>query len=374
MATLTKSYLSKAFSMLKKIAGFLGVLILIIVAFIVYVMMTTGFFRDIDNTFDGEQVKKINIAGAEDFAISYEDKFLIISSDPRRLDSEGHPRNGGLYYMDLNDDQFEPKLLTGNLGKNIYPHGISMIKIDSAKYRLFVINHVPKGGVVALNHLEKDHYIEIFDLNGQVLNHVESKKHPLIKSPNDVVAVDSERFYFTNDHYSDSGFGRFREDYLAWPNTNVVYFNGNDYKIVAEEITYANGINLDKENNILFVASPRSFLTKVYDVNDDGSLAHIEDIDCGTGVDNIEFDQDGKIWIGCHPNLLHFAEYAAGRQEKSPSELITIDYRSKGDYDIETIYLSDGSDMSASTVASVYGKYLFVGNVMDPGFLVLKQH
>lgn len=360
--------------MLKKIAGFLGLLILILIAFVVYVMVTTGFFRNIENTFNGEQIKKINIAGAEDFAISYEDDFLIISSDPRRHDADGKPRNGGIYYMDLSDSQFEPKLLTGNLGRNIYPHGISMIKTDSAQYRLFVINHVPQDGVVELNHLAKEHLIEVFDLKGQELIHVESKKHPLIKSPNDVVAMDKDRFYFTNDHYSDSGFGRFREDYLGWPNTNVVYFDGNDYKIVAEEITYANGINWDKENNRLFVASPRSFLVKVYDINDDGSLAHIEDIDCDTGVDNIEFDQDGKIWIGCHPNLLHFAEYAAGRQEKSPSELITIDYHSKGDYDLETVYMSDGSDMSASTVASVYGDYLFVGNVMDPGFLVLKQN
>lgn len=360
--------------MLKKIFAVLGLLLLIVIGFVVYIMMTTGFFRDIENKFDGELMTKINIPGAEDFALSREDNFLIISSDPRSHDEEGNPGKGGLYYMDLSDESFTPKLLTGDLGRDIYPHGIHMIKLDSTKYRLFVINHVPKENSIAINHLEKNHYIEIFDLENGVLQFIEKKDDPLIKSPNDVVAIDVDRFYFTNDHFSDSEFGRFREEYLGWPISNVVYFDGSDYQIVDEGIAYANGINLDPENNRLFVASPRAFLTKVYDINQDGSLAHIEDIDCNTGVDNIEFDADGKLWIGCHPNLLHFAEYAAGRQDKAPSELIKIDYRSKGDYDLETVYMSDGSDMSASTVAAIYNDFIFLGNVMDPGFLVLKQN
>ena len=360
--------------MLKKLAGLLGLLLIILVGLIVYTMVTTGFFRDIENKFDGRQVSKIDIAGAEDFAISYDDDFLIISSDPRRLDDNGNPRPGALYFMDLKNENFKPELISGDFKKPLYPHGISMIKLDSAKYQLLVVNHVPKESSVEINHLDKNHFIEVFELSGKELTHIETKDHPLIKSPNDVVAVDSETFYFTNDHYSDSSLGRLREDYLGWPNTNVVYFDGSDYKIVDDGIAYANGINLDRDSNRLFVASPRAFLTKVYDVNKDGSLNHIEDIDCNTGVDNIEFDQDGKIWIGCHPSLLVFAEYAAGRQEKAPSELLTIDYRGKGDYDLETVYLSDGADMSAATVASVYGDYIFVGNVMDPGFLVLERN
>lgn len=360
--------------MLKKIFAGLGLLLLILIGFVVYVLMTTGFFRDIENKFDGKLVTKINIPGAEDFALSREDNFLIISSDPRKHDDTGKPANGGLYYMDLSSDNFKPQLLTGNLGREIYPHGIHMIKLDSIKYRLFVINHVPKENSAAINHLEKNHYIEIFDLENGVLQFIEQKDHPLIKSPNDVVAIDAERFYFTNDHYSDTSFGRFREDYLGWPNTNVVYYDGSDYEIVDDGIAYANGINYDEVNNRLFVASPRAFLTKVYDVNEDGSLDHIEDIDCNTGVDNIEFDAEGKIWIGSHPNLIHFSEYALGRQKKAPSELIKIDYRGKGDYDLETVYMSDGSDMSACTVAAVHNDLIFLGNVMDPGFLVLKQN
>jgi arylesterase/paraoxonase len=121
------------------------------------------------------------------------------------------------------------------------------------------------------------------------------------------------------------------------------------------------------------VASPRKFLVKVYKTNTDGSLNFIENIDCGTGVDNIEFDNEGRLWIGAHPNLLKFASYAKGKVEHSPSEIIRIDYRGTKNYTVESIYLEDGTTMSGSTVAAPFGDLLITGNVMDDSFLILKH-
>jgi len=126
--------------------------------------------------------------------------------------------------------------------------------------------------------------------------------------------------------------------------------------------------------NLLFVASPRNFLVKVYSTSEDGSLNFIEDIDCGTGVDNIEFDSEGNLWIGCHPDLLTFASYADGNKEISPSEIIKIEYRGTNDYSIDKIYENDGSAMSASTVAIPYKDVILTGNVLDSHFLVLKPN
>ena len=153
----------------------------------------------------------------------------------------------------------------------------------------------------------------------------------------------------------------------------MIYFDGESYREVADGIAYANGINLDSKRNLLFVASPRSFLVNVYQRKENGEVDFIEAIDCGTGVDNIEFTPDGKIWIGCHPSLLTFTAYAKGKKPIAPSEIITIDYRGKGDYNKEVVFLDDGQNMSASTVAVVYQDYIFTGNVMDDHFLLLKQ-
>jgi arylesterase / paraoxonase len=136
---------------------------------------------------------------------------------------------------------------------------------------------------------------------------------------------------------------------------------------------YANGINFDANRNLLFVASPRKFLIKVFSVQTDGALEFIEDIDCNSGVDNIEFDTEGNLWVGAHPNLLRFAAYAKGKEATSPSEIIKIKYNGKNDYTVETVYLEDGSEMSASTVAAPFGNLLITGNVKDDAFLILKK-
>ena len=112
----------------------------------------------------------------------------------------------------------------------------------------------------------------------------------------------------------------------------------------------------------------------MYNRQSDGSLNFIESIEAATGVDNIEFGPSGKLWIGCHPSLLHFSSYAAGKKEIAPSEIITIDYRSEGDYDVESIYVEDGTEMSAATVAVPYEDLIFFGNVMDDQFLILKTN
>ena len=192
-------------------------------------------------------------------------------------------------------------------------------------------------------------------------------------SPNDLVMIDENRFYFTNDHCYTKGIGRLLEEYLGLSLSNVVYFDGDRYREVVNGIAFANGINFDSKRNLLFAASPRSFLVKVYSINPDGSLIFIENIPCGMGVDNIEIDTKGNLWIGVHPNLLRFTAYAKGNKETSPSEIIKIVYRGKKDYTVEKIYMEDGSNMSGSTVARPFGDLILTGNVMDDGFLILKQ-
>jgi len=90
-------------------------------------------------------------------------------------------------------------------------------------------------------------------------------------------------------------------------------------------------------------------------------------------VDNIELDENGKLWIGSHPKLLSFTSYAAGGSEIAPSEIVTIAYHSQDQYEVESIYENDGSHMSASTVAIPYQGKVYVGNVMDDHFIVLDQ-
>jgi len=345
--------------LLKKII--LIVLVLIIV-FIANILISTGFFRTVENKFDGEIVKKIALPGAEDITVSAIDSFALISSTNRGVFPPVEENKGGLYLMELKSGKFNIKHLTSSLTKSFAPHGISIFKTDST-YK-----------VVAINHTSFGHSIEVFTLNGEILSLEKSLIDDSMISPNDIVLIDENRFYFTNDHGYTKGLGRFFEEYAGTSVANVVYFDGENYIEVASRIAYANGINFDAKRNLLFVASPRKFLVKVYSINTDDSLDFIEDIPCGTGVDNIEIDTEGNLWIGAHPNLLRFKAYAKGKKDTSPSEIIKIEYRGKNDYTVETVYMEDGTVMSASTVAAPFGNLILTGNVMDDKFLILKRN
>ena len=334
--------------------------LLALIAFVLYTFYSTGFFRTIENRFDGKVVKEIELKGAEDIVISDDATFAIISATARNTFPPTEQEHGGLYLMELTSGEFVINHLTSDFGLPFAPHGISLHRSDSA-YTIAAVNHTVDG-----------HTIEFFELVDENLTHVRTQKSTKFISPNDIVLLDQNRFYVTNDHGYEHGIGRLIEEYGNLAIANVLYFDGQDYSVAATGISFANGINMDRERNLVFVASPRRFEVRVYQPKDDGSLAFIESIPCGTGVDNIEFDQEGNLWIGCHPDLLHFASYAKRRKDISPSEIIKIEYRSKGDYTVTSIYENDGSQLSATSVATPFGDVIFAGTVKDDKMLILK--
>jgi len=355
-----KSFTNTNLEKIMKLKIFASLLLLLLI-FIGKTIISIGTFRTIEPQFDGKILKKIALKGAEDIMISRVDSFALISSTNRIVHPPKEEEKGGLYLIDLKNDNYTPIHLTASFNQPFAPHGISFFKKDATYY------------VMAVNHTSQGHSLEVFKLRDQILNHIKTLKHPTMVSPNDVVMIDENRFYFTNDHAYTKGFKKLFEEYSGLAISNVVYFDGTNYREAAKGIAYANGINYDKKRNLLFVASVSDFLVKVYDKKPDGSLAFVEDIPCGTGVDNIEFDEVGNIWIGAHPKLLAFQTYASGKKKIAPSEIIKIIYRSINDYSVEKIYVEDGNEISGSSVAATFGNLIFTGNVMDDKFLVLER-
>lgn len=290
-------------------------LLIIILAFVSRILITTGFFRSIEPEFDGKVLAKIDLPGAEDITICHTDSFVLISSTNRIAHLTGAEEKGGLFMIDLKANPFKPIPLTETFNQPFAPHGISFFKKDS----VFI--------VMAINHAGQEHAIEVFELQDKLLKHIKTLKHPSMISPNDLVMLDESQFYFTNDHKHIKGFGRVVEEYLGLAVSNVVYYDSNTYREVANGIAYANGINYDQNRELVYVASPRRFAVNVYSKQEDGSLSYIENIPCGTGVDNIELDRNGNLWIGSHPNLLRFTAYVAGKKDTAPSEIIKVVYR-----------------------------------------------
>lgn len=331
------------------------IIVAMLLGFVAYTMISTGFFREINNTKGYEVIAELPLWGAEDLTIDYENEFMIISQDDRGAFKRNEERIGGLYFLSLKEDDFRPvKLKT----KKMLPHGISLLKMDSAKQQLLVVNHL------------EEHTIEKFELFGtDSLIHVQTYSDPLIVSPNDVVALDENRFYFTNDHGFTSKLGLLAENYLGLSASNVIFYDGDTFREVAGDIGYANGINISKDRKQVLVASPRKFQLKYYNISEDGGLVFDHDLDVQSGIDNIEIDQEGNLWMGSHPNLLQFSAYAAGKKELAPSEVIKV---SNG-VNVESLYENDGTLISASSVAAPFKNLMLIGTVMDKNLLVLKR-
>lgn len=338
-------------------------LLALLVLYVVYTIYDMGVFRKIENTFDGTTVKVISLPGDEDITISYDDSFAIVSSTHRLVYPPTTNEEGNLYLIELKSGNFNTKVLKSNIQGSFAPHGISMKKTGDY-YTIMAVNG--KLGTPS---------IEVFHLLGEdSLVWIKSMSSPMMKCPNDVRIIDENKFYFTNDHYFPAGIMRKTEEFLGLAISGVVYYNGETYLDATDGIAYANGVNWDEKRKLVYVAASRDFLVKVYNINEDGTLNFVENIPVGTGVDNVELDNEGNIWVGGHPNLLKLGSYEKHSVEYAPSELLKVTYKAKGDYSIEHVFLSDGVTMSASTVASVFGPYILAGNLMDSKFLILKRN
>jgi arylesterase/paraoxonase len=150
----------------------------------------------------------------------------------------------------------------------------------------------------------------------------------------------------------------------------VVYYDGSGFVEAATGIAYANGINVSPDGRLLYVCAATEGALHIYDRDSlSGRLEHRDEIDLDTGVDNIEIEPDGDLWIAAHPQLLTFVEHAEDHWTVSPSQVLRLTPRKVGGYEVEEVYLDTGEQISASSVAAARGNRLLIGAVFDSKFL-----
>jgi len=336
---------------------FLIILVLVIGFFLVKLFYQAGQFKSIDDHFEGVVTHVYrNMAGPEDLQLDFISGNMFISSATRR-EAEGSENNpdsyqDGIYLLNINHDEV-PKLIPNNYGGEFHPHGISLFRTDSILY-LFAVNHNDEGD-----------FVESFIFNNGTLEHLVSYSSPEMCCPNDVIATDLDKFYVTNDHGTRGGVMRLFEDYLRIPRASLLYFDGEAYSRAAGPFNYANGVNMSPDRSRLYLAATTGGSVVVFDVNDDGTLKRKGTTDLGTGVDNIDVDEAGNLWIGAHPKLLDFVSHAKDSTKYSPSQVLRLTPVGDCDFTVEEIYLNDGSEISGSSTAVYYNNELFIGVVLD---------
>ena len=344
------------------------VLIVVLLAglFILRTVWQSGSFKTIQNNFSGTTQTIEGLPGVEDITIDQSTGIAFLSSDDRwSAMLKKLPVKGAIYKLNLNDSVPKPVILTDNFKQDdFHPHGISLFQTPEGEKIIFVVNHRKSGN-----------FIERFEYKNDSLQHKESISGDLIISPNDVVGVGERAFYFTNDHNEKASAWRTIKDLLTIGTGNVCYYDGYRMsKTSIEDIKYANGVNVSHDGKKLYVAATTDLKILVYDRDlASGGLTKSSEIDTNTGVDNIELDADGNLWVGCHPQLLKFLSHSKDETLISPSEIIKLTDSGEGKFQQQTIYINDGSEISASSVGAVYKRTLLIGPVFQRHFVLARE-
>ncbi len=328
-----------------------------------YLWAEAGQFRRLEAVALGDCLRVEGAPGAEDIDVLASESFAFISSDDRRIAAAERPQ-GGIYGYPLRTEGAAPVLLSGSFGGDFHPHG------------LYVLEGVSRSSVFVVNHPASGPAIEVFDWQGGKLEHRETVTDPLLVSPNDVAALDDRRFYITNDHGSAPGLGALSEDLLRRPRGNVVFWDGERMRVVIERVGYANGVSLDASGSKLFVASTSTGRILEYQVAPAGDLSLTDEIVLGTGVDNIDVDRHGYLWVAAHPHLFTFLRHAGDPAKRSPSEGLWVDPDVPADPQtprVRTAFLTRGEELSGSSVVVPFGSRLIIGSVFEPFFLVCER-
>ncbi len=337
------------------------VLVLAVGAFALRTLYSAGAFTTLEPHFDGVCERVRGAVGSEDLTVHPRTGIAYVSASDRRAAMSGRPRPGAILAYDLDRRGATFQNLTPDAGLDFQPHGISLVPGADGRDTLFVVNHPGMAG------LEPLHSIEVFDLvDGSLRHRTTIRDADHLVMPNDIVGVDRERFYLTNTHAHPPGTAQTVETYLQRPGARVVFYDGTRFHAAIEGLTYPNGINLSVDGRTLYVAGSTPRAVRVYDRDPaNESLTFRKEIFVGSGLDNIEVDEEGVLWIGAHPKMLKVGPHGRDTANRSPSQVVRVDPASG---EVEEVYLDEG-EFSGSSVAAVRGRRLLVGQIFDDGIL-----
>lgn len=312
--------------------------------------------RDIDEHFAGTCIAFEMQGSGEDIQVDHARGRAYVSLFDRQALAKGDPvEPGDILYLDLARTPLKAVSAISD-GPHLRPHGISLFIDQAGQRHLFVINH-PEDRTTGQEKIER--YLEE---SPGLFRHQETFMSPLITRANDMVAVGARQFYVAQD------VDRKGREKL----TTLVYCNGTDYSVVADDIQSGGGINVSPDYRTLYIAETGAKRIRVAVLDPaDGSVTATEYVDLGTSPDNVDVAEDGSLWVAAHSNVaalvMHFI-----LGSKAPSQVVRIDVSAEKP-EIKEIYLNAGDQISASSVGATYGNTLLIGSITDRRLLVCEM-
>lgn len=336
------------------------ILVIALGAWVYFFLDAAGVFLDIKPKELGACKPVTGVVGVEDLTIDPETKLAYLSGYDRRAVFAGQNPAGSIWVLDLNTPDAAPvDASAGLVATGFQPHGISLYRAPDGKKTLFAINHA-----------NKRHTIEVFDVNGPTLTHRGTVSGPELVSPNDIVGVGSDSFYVTNDHANAAGFMRTLEDYLRLRMTTVQFYDGAKFSTALSGIGGANGINVSVDGKSLYLSAASERMVHVYD-RDPGTnvLTERATVAVPGFADNIELLADGNLLLGLHSKILELLAHVGDASKPSPSHIMRLVNNGQGGFTPETVYYNLGDEISGASVGASIDNRVLIGAIFDAKIL-----
>ncbi|TGJ80253.1 hypothetical protein E0Z10_g8501 [Xylaria hypoxylon] len=197
------------------------------------------------------------------------------------------------------------KLSLKNFKGPFATHGIGLYTPPSKPNLVYIyaINHLPNPRWTAGSKTEEKaaSQVELFlhTVGSNTAQHLRSIVHPLIRTPNDLLAISENEFLVTNDHYYRDGVMRLIEEFIrglqSWTDLVHLRFDKEsvDAAVVLDSIPTNNGLGWGPDQQVIIGDALGG---NVYFANLPGaenrtmSISHYISIDCV--VDNANFFAD----------------------------------------------------------------------------------
>lgn len=330
------------------------------------VVWVGGFFTSVTPSFDGA-CRAIGLGGSsEDIRIDRQRGVAYLSLLDRDSVSKGEALNGTVMLLDLNLAEPAPRAAMTFDPAQFRPHGISLLQQPGQPSRLFAISH-PADGTEVVEIAEQDG-------NGGFFPKA-TVRDPAFTHPNAIAAVGAEQFYLVNDRRTAGAWERIRGVLFRSGDATLVFHDGKFARVLVDDLAYPAGLALSPDGRKVYVPEVLARSLRVYARSpDDNSLRLEETIALGTAPDNIDVDEDGVVWIAAHPKLLRFVAHARDSSERAPTQVLRFDPRERGDARLKQVYLDDGREISAGTVAANWRGQFLIGGLLDKKVLLCKPN
>ena len=158
------------------------------------------------------------------------------------------------------------------------------------------------------------------------------------------------------------------EALLGLPLVNVVHFDGDTATQAASGLVYGNGINMSADGSRVYAASFIAQRIDVYERDaDTNALSKVDTFRAPFGLDNIELDQNGDLWVAGNTEVFSFLDHQQDPEVRAPSYAVKFDAETG---DVTPVFYSDGEAIDSASVITPVGDQMILGAVFDSHVLI----